>query len=604
MGNTYNGIPIIDDETTDSALLHPPGFGKGLEMPPKVLGRQYQGTADAFPQNLLIPKSEVQARVEERKAAKRTLQALCDWRKIPPKNQGATNYCTTEDTEVLTENGWVLWPRYNGSDLLGTMNPSTGFLEFQEPLALQVFEHDGPVIYSTHRSANFAVTPNHRMLVRKWDERHRTLANRYTFQRAEDLGWYFGLPPATTGFVGTDLRRVAVDGDREYDGDDFLALIALVVSDGYAGGTEKTRSWVSFACFNESRRSEAQALASRIGFHECPSRPGVFVRYDAWALAEWMRTNAYTSPELGSQNKKIPDLVKCASARQIGHFLARYGDQSHNRRNHYFSTSKRVTDDIQELLLRVGIRGSIWTEERSDKIGQLEDGKVITSRRAMHHVHARQTNRLSIDRKENLITEHYRGQVYCATVPNSTLITRRNGNILISGNCWVNSPTYAVEVVRLVQNQKMILLSPASAGAQIKHYQNEGGWGKEALQWISDRGLVPVDQWPANAIDPKFATDENLRLAKNYRCTEWWELSTDGMQEIWSCLLLDIPVCVGLSWWRHEVTYIDVDWIDGDIAIVFRNSWGTSYGNNGYSVLQGQRMYPDDAVAPRQAVAS
>ena len=604
MGNTYNGIPIIDDGTTDPALLSPPGFGRGLEMPPKVLGRQYQGTADAFPQNLLIPKSEVQARVEERKAAKRTLQALCDWRKIPPKNQGSTNYCTTEDTEILTENGWVPWPQYNGSDLLGTMNPATGFLEFQVPLACQVFEHDGPIVYSTHRSADFAVTPNHRMLVRKWDERHRTLSNHYTFQRAEDLGWYFGLPPATTGFVGTDLRRVALDGDREYDGDDFLALIALVVSDGYAGGTEKTRSWVSFACFDESMRSEAQALASRIGFHECPSRPGVFVRYDAWALAEWMRTNAYTSPELGSQNKKIPDLVKCASSRQIGHFLARYGDQSHNRRNHYFSTSKRVADDIQELLLRVGIRGSIWTEERSDKIGQLEDGKFITSRRAVHHVHARQTNRLSIDRTENLITEHYRGQVYCATVPNSTLITRRNGDILISGNCWVNSPTYAVEVVRLVQNQKMVLLSPASAGAQIKHYRNEGGWGKEALQWISDRGLVPVDQWPANAIDPKFATDENLRLAKDYRCTEWWELSTDDMQEIWSCLLLDIPVCVGLSWWRHEVTYIDVDWIDGDIAIVFRNSWGTSYGNNGYSILQGQRMYPDDAVAPRQAVAS
>lgn len=262
MGNTYNGMPIIDDGTTDAALLHPPGLGKGLELPPKVLGRQYKGTADAFPQNLLVPKSEVQARVEERKSAKRTLQALCDWRKIPPKNQGQTNFC------------------------------------------------------------------------------------------------------------------------------------------------------------------------------------------------------------------------------------------------------------------------------------------------------------------------------------------------------WVNSPTYAVEVIRLVQNQPMVLLSPASAGAQITHYQNVGGWGKQALQWISDRGLVPVDKWPANAISSQYATDENIALAKNYRCTEWWELSTDNMQETWSCLLLDIPVCAGLSWWSHEVTYIDVDWIDGDVAIVFRNSWGPSYGNNGYSVLQGQRMQPDDAVAPRQAVAA
>ena len=32
---------------------------------------------------------------------------------------------------------------------------------------------------------------------------------------------------------------------------------------------------------------------------------------------------------------------------------------------------------------------------------------------------------------------HYEGRVYCATVPNGTLIVRRGGKTFIAGNCWV-----------------------------------------------------------------------------------------------------------------------------------------------------------------------
>lgn len=170
--------------------------------------------------------------------------------------------------------------------------------------------------------------------------------------------------------------------------------------------------------------------------------------------------------------------------------------------------------------------------------------------------------------------------------------------------CWVNAPTYCMEVTRVIMNQPIVTLSPASAGAQITNYQNVGGWGKTALQWISDHGLVPVDKWPANAISQQYATPDNKTLAMNYRCTEWWELQPQNMDQLWSCLLRDMPVAVGLSWWSHEVSYIDVDWVDGDVAIIFRNSWGANWGDNGYSVLQGQKRIPDDAVAPRQAVIS
>lgn len=168
--------------------------------------------------------------------------------------------------------------------------------------------------------------------------------------------------------------------------------------------------------------------------------------------------------------------------------------------------------------------------------------------------------------------------------------------------CWVNAPTYCMEVVRVRQGEKKIILSAASVGAQLTNYRNQGGWGKEALEHIAAKGIVPQDKWPMNAIDKRYATSENLAAALDFRCSEWWEIEPGNLDQYISCLLYRIPVAIGLSWWSHEVSAIDPVWKDGEIAVRFRNSWGMSYGDRGYGILQGRKMMPDDAVAPRVAI--
>lgn len=174
-----------------------------------------------------------------------------------------------------------------------------------------------------------------------------------------------------------------------------------------------------------------------------------------------------------------------------------------------------------------------------------------------------------------------------------------------TGYCWINAPTHALEIIRVVQNEPMVILSPASAGAQIKNYQNVGGWDREALDWLTKRGAVPVDKWPANAIDRRYATAENAEIALKYRVDDWWQLDNSIAQMV-SCLFRRIPVCVGLGWWGHEITYCDPVWVDGQIGIRFRNSWGNDWptaGASGWSILQGRKMNPDSSVAPRTALA-
>src|SRR5690606_15743895 len=110
-------------------------------------------------------------------------------------------------------------------------------LEFQRPTEFHAYEYDDEMYYSTNRRLDFGVTRNHRMIVRRWDEAKRTLSDEYTEQRADELGWYVGMMAAPAGHIGTILDQVTVEGDRSYDGNDFIALLALLVADGYAGGS-------------------------------------------------------------------------------------------------------------------------------------------------------------------------------------------------------------------------------------------------------------------------------------------------------------------------------------------------------------------------------
>lgn len=174
--------------------------------------------------------------------------------------------------------------------------------------------------------------------------------------------------------------------------------------------------------------------------------------------------------------------------------------------------------------------------------------------------------------------------------------------------CWINAPVHCLEIVRLQQNQngpngKPVILSPASVGAKIKNYRNVGGWGKEGLEGIIKWGCVPVDKWPANAIDKKYDTAANRQEALKYRVIEWFECIPRNLDQMVSLLLRRKPGASGLNWWRHEVTYCDCLWLDGQIAIRARNSWA-NYGDFGFFVLQGSKMYADDYVVPSTAIAA
>jgi hypothetical protein len=449
-------------------------------------------------------------------------------------------------------------------------------MELQEPTEFHAYEYHGPLRYLENRSHSMALTPNHRMMVRPWNERMRALDSRYVMRPVNSLGWYSGLLAAPRSWQGVDIGDVTV-GDRTYAGDDFIALLSLVVADGWAGGSESTRNKVSFCAFRTDKLERARALAARVGFSEYGHRPGVFAKSDA-ALANYLRANAYRSG-LGAVNKSIPLLVKCASERQIRLFLDYYGDKCSQSGTDVFSTvSPQLADDLQELLLRIGHRSGVYKRPMRGTV--MRDGRVVhPSGHTEHSVRQWSSDNLSLER-DTLSEEPYHGMVYCATVPNSTLITRRHGKTLISGNsCATESTSQALEIVRAFEGQDYVELNPWFMYHTTSGGRDNGSNIDTNLEFVRDKGVAPESIWPRSKGWRATPSADAVEAAKLYRIEEFYDIAT--IEEIGTALLLGFPVVFG--WQSHSCVLTQL--LDTTTA-EYANSWSPQWGDQGFGKIK------------------
>lgn len=159
--------------------------------------------------------------------------------------------------------------------------------------------------------------------------------------------------------------------------------------------------------------------------------------------------------------------------------------------------------------------------------------------------------------------------------------------------CWINAPTHLAEIIRLKELGRKVSYSPASGGARIKNFRNQGGWGLEAVEFMVEHGMNYSEDWPDNAIKRSYLTDENKVAARKNKVVEFFRL--DSWEEQVSCMLAGIPTADGYNWWGHLVCGVGIT--IGDHNRRIRNSWAMSWGDKGFGTLSGRKKYSDGSVA-------
>lgn len=173
--------------------------------------------------------------------------------------------------------------------------------------------------------------------------------------------------------------------------------------------------------------------------------------------------------------------------------------------------------------------------------------------------------------------------------------------------CWIYSSVHTVEIGYAIQGDGYVPLSATAAGSMITGGQSRGGYGAEAIDFLSKHGTCREQDWPEHQISTKYHTQQVDEMSKNNIITDWGELPSGNLDQLAAAVMNNFPVTIGLPWWGHQVTIIDlVIMPDGRIGFVFNNSWGMNWGDNGRGVLtpekaRGDMFYPI-SVRPRSEI--
>ncbi|MGI0023606.1 MAG: phosphoribosylglycinamide synthetase C domain-containing protein [Nitrososphaera sp.] len=347
--------------------------------------------------------------------------------------------CYDDQTEVLTDNGWKLFKDLSYDDSICTLRPLDHIIEFDKPEAIVCYSHHKKLVSIRNNTLDIAVTLDHNMYVCT-QENARNGSRRFDFMKARDLqyqsvikrtgAWigieqaYFSLP--SVALAHYEGRAVVLHETAEISipMDDWLAFMGIWLSEGSASSGYK----VSISQKKPEKTKRIQELLDRLPFRFSEGRS------EFYCFSKQL--HSYLVSFGKAYQKSIPRFIKELSPRQIGIFLDWFalgdGTMMKNGFRIFYTSSRKLADDIQELLLKVSRVGTVKTRERYGRIWIRDH--FATATRPQYEVIERVRKLDSWLDKRDIRIVDYDGKVYCATVKNHIMYVRRNGKPYWCGN--------------------------------------------------------------------------------------------------------------------------------------------------------------------------
>jgi thymidylate synthase (FAD) len=337
--------------------------------------------------------------------------------------------CYDDATDVLTHTGWKPWPEVTGSELFATRSRA-GELEYQPALRLVRKEHRGHMIGFKGNSLDLSVTPDHRVLAATLTTREGRERPSFSLRPAHSVLWRAHRHVATSSWRGPAPAQLRF-GEIRVEALPLLRLVGFFIGDG-------NLPRANAACFNLRKEREIaylRATAAELRFevrrwgklHAVILDPAI---RDLFARCYEEREKVIPRELLAL----APNLLQGLLDGLLESDGTRIERSTGVERQTFYTTSRKLADQVQELALKLGRSASVRPHRHRPG-----DGHYGRKDRWRVTVYAPRNSRPALCRTRSEAPGHmgvepYDGVIHCVEVPNGTLYVRRNGYPVWSGN--------------------------------------------------------------------------------------------------------------------------------------------------------------------------
>ena len=339
--------------------------------------------------------------------------------------------CLDEETEALTERGWVRGFDLRDDDVLLTKNAETGQLEWQETTEVKKWpDYEGPLVEFKSRSFSAVSTPNHRWLVRNKG------TGRDEVKTTEELSVWGDHRIHRTGYYpGREEHLTTSDGLVELSGW-FLTDGTYVEKDRATMAPRPTARIYQSQRANPDKVRRIDALMDRLARTGVKARRYFYERDQrvTWELDEgWSKTLHTVFPE----RRLTPGFLRGLTRDQL-HLLrdtmiAGDGTIEASGKVSFCAGSEKAAGMFQILCTLCGHATTLHERDMSayrPKSDLLENEPKMGT---VYYVNLLRRDKVQVVGRQRREFQAKQG-VWCPIVPNTFFVARRKGHVYITGN--------------------------------------------------------------------------------------------------------------------------------------------------------------------------
>ena len=371
--------------------------------------------------------------------------------------------CYRPEALILSENGWKQLKDIKIGENILTLNPETNEIEVKPVINVIRKPFAGNMIRVRGRSINDLVTPEHgyplydrdnkfkRFITAKELLTDNSVAHYYIPKTGNWIGRndkYFTIPALTE----EELKTVRVKALREKYSQPlvipmgiFAKFMGIYLSEGSHSKKTSKSNKVNIhqkkeeVCIEIEKMLDEWGIKYTVNLQKSGAKTFVIsdMRLCKYVQQFGLCYDKFVPVELKQQNKEVLrtfyDWFVMGDGRVRGD-KRRTGNKSLS--DDVFSTSERLTLDLNEIQLKIGYSGNLLREERNND--RLIEGRLIKgeSSKPMYFTYRSLTKGIYADKRFLTVTEEqYNGEVMCVEVENHIWYVMDNGKCHWTKNC-------------------------------------------------------------------------------------------------------------------------------------------------------------------------
>lgn len=338
----------------------------------------------------------------------------------------AARECFDQETEVLTENGWIKFPLLSKEVKVAQYDVITKAVEFVTPTDYVTKDFYGELHHYRNKTTDIMVTPGHRLIVT-----HPT-SRKVEFKESREGLWGRNYLYPSTGY-GVGCSNEVTTLER---------LLIAIQADGCVrshcpshGVIKKT---IDISVKKQRKIDRVTSYLSELGLNCNPRIKADGMVKFTFTLPD--EVDHLSIKDMGFIN--LPSLSSQKAVELIDEILfwdgSVYEYENGDTTKAYYNIREKAVDTVQAISSIAGI-SCMKGINRAAQTLQIYKNKHKSQTKTCYVLSfSNQVERTYPHRVDHI----YDGKVYCVTVPSGAIVTRRNGRVAMSGNC-VHQEAYA-----------------------------------------------------------------------------------------------------------------------------------------------------------------